>query len=373
MKKGIAQTLAWTLAATSSIGMLTPLKAYANSSTNMDLRKRVVGVAGIMTITGDMTQYITRAEFARMLVRASAYRNVLTSSSNVSVFADVASGNEYASAIRIAAENGWMTGYLGGTFKPDQYITLNEAAKGLLYLLGYTAQDFDGDQYNKRMAMYSSLDLSENMEGLKATDTLTKLDCVNLFYNLLKCDKANSNTAYVTVLDGELSSDGEVNPLTLADKSLKGPKLVSSPSELNSAIPFDTDDSNYFLNGQAATRSLIKQACEGSGYVILYYSVSAKTVWAYNGDADDSEGMANGMGVVKGEITNIYYESSSTLTPSAVTLDDGNKYYLTSSDMQFAFSIYGSLRVGDNVALIYEISTDSNGDTKYTVTDYVDY
>ncbi len=59
--------------------------AFANTSTNLTYRKKVIGMSGIMGITGDMSQKVTRAQFARMLVRASGYRSILTTTSNVSV------------------------------------------------------------------------------------------------------------------------------------------------------------------------------------------------------------------------------------------------------------------------------------------------
>ena len=40
--------------------------------------------------------------------------------------------------------------------------------------------------------------------------------------------------------------------------------------------------------------------------------------------------------------------------------------------MLFAFSVYGSIRVGDRVTLICAKSENSNGDATYTVVDYVE-
>lgn len=60
------------------------------------------------------------------------------------------------------------------------------------------------------------------------------------------------------------------------------------------------------------------------------------------------------------------------MTPTSITLDDGQEYNLSSSEMQFAFSVYGSIRVGDRVTLICEKSENSNGDATYTVVDYVE-
>ena len=37
-----------------------------------------------------------------------------------------------------------MSGFLGGLFKPDDYITYKDAVKAVLTLLGYTDEDFTG-------------------------------------------------------------------------------------------------------------------------------------------------------------------------------------------------------------------------------------
>lgn len=115
-----------------------------------------------MDLTG-IYQPVTRAQFAQMLVNASEYRNITSDRSTVSVFADVPKDNMYASYVRIAASNEWMVGYLGGVFRPDQYVTLQEAARGVLALLGYTSEDFTGDQIGGRMSMFEYLDLNDEI------------------------------------------------------------------------------------------------------------------------------------------------------------------------------------------------------------------
>lgn len=354
-------------ACSAAIVSAVPGTAYANTEINFDYRKKVVGLAGIMSITGDMSAYITRAEFARMLVRASSYRGILTETSNVSVFADVKSGNQYAAAIRICAEHGWMTGFLGGNFKPDRHVTLNEAAKGVLGLLGYTAEDFAGDQYNRRMAEYAHLDLNENIEYNDPEAILTKRDCVNLFYNLMKAKKKDSSTVYATVLDATVSSDGEVNALEMADNTVRGPKLAENGAEVTHAIPFDLDEATIFVNGDSVDKEYLMAAA--SSYVVIYYSSTTRTVWAYTADESSDADRR----VIKGEITAIYYKSADTLVPSAVEVD-GDMYSLNSTEMQFAFSIYGSLKVGDGVVLIYQVSkAGEDSDEAYSVIDYLEY
>lgn len=348
------------LAAAAAVTSISPMTVQA--ADNFDLRKRVIGLIGIMNIDGT-EQQVTRGQFAYMLVKASSYNSILTQTSNTSVFNDVPKTHEYASAIKIAVEQGWMSGYLGGLFKPDQPITLQEGIKGLLALLGYTNEDFEGDQTGGRYSKYCYLELNDEVDRQPA-EILDKADCINLFYNLLKTN-TKSGSLYGTVLGCELTSDGEINPLTLADNGLKGPKLVRRNHSLSDYIPFDLDQANVFLDGEASELSALKSYLQ-SDFLVVYYNNSSKTIWAYTTDSE-----ATGHKVARGTIDNIYYGSTDVMTPSAVTID-GEEYQLDSSEMQFIFSIYGSLKVGDSVAVIYT-ETVKNEETVRTVLDYVEY
>ena len=253
------QMVAFSLAAASVLMAVTPpleAEAASSSSTEFELRKKVIGISGIMDLTG-IYQPVTRAQFAQMLVNASEYRNITSDRSTVSVFADVPKDNMYASYVRIAASNEWMVGYLGGVFRPDQYVTLQEAARGVLALLGYTSEDFTGDQIGGRMSMFEYLDLNDEI-GKSSSDTLTKEDCINLFYNLLKAEPKNGSGIYGSILGCELTSDGEINPLAMADNSLKGPKVVTSWSRFVESMPFGMNEANFFVNGTAMEMETFK-------------------------------------------------------------------------------------------------------------------
>lgn len=368
IQKSLAVSLVVVTAAASIASALAPMTAEA--SNNLDYRKKVIGVAGIMSVSTGMDQRVTRAEFARILVNASSYRDYLPASSTVSVYADVPKTSEYAASIRIAVEQKWMVGYLGGQFRPDQPITLQEAVRGLLGLLGYSNEDFSGDTSGARMSKYYALELNSEVD-LKSNEILTRNDCVNLFYNLLKTeDKAGK--IYGTVLGCEINSDGEVNPMGLADNNLKGPKLVPKGRQLGDYVPFNVQQATIFVDGEASSYDSLKSILSSS-YVVIYYNTAAKTVWAYVAD-DDGDGVQSGRCAVRGTISNIYYNSTDVMTPTAVYLDgdDNQEFKLGNSEMQFAFSIYGSLRVGDNVTLICEKTMNSDGDATYMVIDYVE-
>lgn len=357
-------------AAVTTASAICPSDVFASSK--YDLRKRVIELTGILHLSNG-SRRVSRAEFAAMLVNASEYRETVSAAAGVSVFADVPADNEYASHIRIAARQGWMKGYLGGKFKPEEYITYQDAVNAILAVLGYTNEDFTGNQNGSRVAKFQALELNNELETLQLDEVLTEDHCLNLFYNLLKTEPKNSQQIYGSIMDLTLSSDGEINPLEMLDTSVKGPFVVTKSRTMASQLPFLMEKASFYLDGEAATRANIKAAQDDYGFVVMYYNASSKTVWVYSAEDD---GM-NGQTVLRGEITNIYYRASDVMTPTAVTLttDDGDSYEcsLTTSDLQFAFSIYGTVKVGDDVILICSGSSeDSDGYRTYRVTDFVE-
>ena len=330
---------------------------------------------------------VTRADFAKMLVKASSYRENLPTS-NVSVYADVSATDPNAVYIRVAAREGWMSGYLGGKFKPEDPVLYKDAVKAILTMLGYTDEDFTGDLVSSRISKFNYLELNEDVSR-QAADEVNQTDCMNIFYNLLKANKKDSNEIYGKILDCELNSDGEINPITILDDARKGPILVHKNFSVSQSVPFDTEDANVFLNGVASTLSAVRSAQQQAGFAVLYYNVKSKTIWAYTTmgwDKDDDSGN-NSYILLKGEIKNIYYKSTDVMTPTSVRIevdkansddsfdsseDEDSDGYLTisldSSELQYMFSIYGDLEVGDDVVLV----CNRNG-SSYTAVDALEY
>ena len=374
------------LAAVTAVTSALPMTVMANtSSANFDMRRQVVNLTGILNVT-DYTGQVTRGDFARMLVNASSYRENLPSSS-VSVFADVPGTHPDAVYIRIAASQGWMTGFLGGLFKPEEYITYKDAVKAALTMLGYSDEDFTGDLASSRISKFNYLELNEEMNR-QPEEVLNQTDCMNLFYNLLKTKKKDSSEIYGAVLDCELNSDGEINPITILDDERKGPILVRKGFSVIQSVPFGSENANVFLNGTASTLEAVKTSQQDAGFAVVYYNVKSRTIWAYTTrgwDDDDLEGN-NAYVLLKGEVKNIYYKSTDVMTPTSIRLeiDDDNSDgdfgedgidedgYLTislnSSELQYLFSIYGSIEVGDEVVMVCNKSGSS-----YTAVDAIEY
>ena len=371
------------LAAVTAVTAAAPMTVNASTSTaNFDMRKKVVDLLGILSVT-DYTGQVTRSEFAKMLVNASSYRENLPVSS-VSVFADVPMNHENAVYIRIAASQGWMSGFLGGMFKPDDYITYKDASKAFLTMLGYADSDFTGDLATSRISKFNYLELNEKVSR-QPDEVLNQTDCVNIFYNLLKAKKKDSNEIYGAVLGCELNSDGEINPITILDDERKGPILVRKGFSVSESVPFSTENANVFLNGVASSLAAVNQSQRECGFAVIYYNVKPKTIWAYTTSGwDDEDGVGNYI-LVKGEVKNIYYKSTDVITPTSIELEvdlndssdseliDGDgtiTIALNSSQLQYLFSIYGSVQVGDEVVVVCQGSSGSNS---YTAVDAIEY
>lgn len=374
------------LAAVTAVTSALPMTVMANtSSANFDMRRQVVNLTGILNVS-DYTGQVTRGDFARMLVNASSYRENLPTSS-VSVFADVPSTHPDAIYIRIAASQGWMTGFLGGLFKPEEYITYKDAVKAALTMLGYSDEDFTGDLASSRISKFNYLELNEEVNR-QPEEVLNQTDCMNIFYNLLKTKKKDSSEIYGAVLDCELNSDGEINPITILDDERKGPILVRKGFSVIQSVPFGSENANVFLNGTASTLEAVKASQQDAGFAVVYYNVKSKTIWAYTTrgwDDDDLEGNSAYV-LLKGEVKNIYYKSTDVMTPTSIRLeiDDDNSDgdfgedgidedgYLTislnSSELQYLFSIYGGIEVGDEVVMVCNKSGSS-----YTAVDAIEY
>lgn len=332
-----------------------PMSAWA--STTLEQRKKALVSAGVVE-NFDMTlndTAVSRAEFAKMLVHASSYATNVAAESNVSVFSDVLQSSPYAGYIRIATSKGWMSAYLGGTFKPEQGIKLAEAEKAMLSLLGYTSDQFTGNIVANRNAKATAIGLTDRV-GTDTSAVLTYSDCVNMFYNLMTTNTAqndgktkSSQTIYGALFGFTLSDSNELNLLDTLSSNLNGPHVLKSGKSLNAILPFSKTVANCYLNGETSSSEEIEEEATSCA-VVVYYNTSTKAVYAYSesGNAD------NTMGTASGTVDNIYYSSSEIMTPTQVSIG-GETYNINNSDMQYAFSIYGSISQSDEVTIVWDL------------------
>ena len=263
---------------------------------------------------------ITRGEFAEMLVAVSPYRNAVDTF-GYTLFSDVNASHKSAPEIKISLEQGYMSGNLDGTFKPDKAITYEETVAATLNLLGY--KNITGNYPYSHIAKFQELGLNENI-AVSVGQTMTKDDCLNLMYNALNTN-TQTGAIYAQSLGFAINARGEIDTASLAQSYTDGPYTISSTQ----LLPFATDANTIFYKNDK-----LASVSELQSYDICYYNDQLNTVWAYNKK-------------ISGRITAI----NTPISPASVTVA-GTNYALESQNAIYDLSSSGSFSVGDVVTLL---------------------
>lgn len=337
---------------------------------------------------------VTRCEFTKMLIAASPYKDTVGESANTAPYPDVSHLAWYAPYVRAGVDAGLVKGDEQGWFHPEQPITLQEGATMAARLLGYQDGDFSAPWPAGQMALYRSADLDQGVSAQKATDPLTRGDCLHLFYNLL-CASTKSGQSYVNLLGHTLNQDGEVDVPALFRVEQEGPIPLTGdwktllPFDMNTALVYRDNKRStlaelrefdllywakdqailFALSGSQGTMGQLTAAVEGpvvaqNGWQshipfsltaatpvtrngaratvsdiqtmdVVYWSKYAKALYVYNKTAS-------------GTVEAI---SPSLAAPTSVTIA-GVSYPLETFEAQYAFSDLGGFRKGDAVKLL---------------------
>lgn len=207
---------------------------------------------------------LTRGQLAKLLVAFSAYHdNANTQGSIGTLYTDVNGSSADAPYIRIAVQQGWMSGYTDGSFRPDNTVTLEEACTAALTLLGYDITTLTGGFPAAQLNKANAIGLRSNL-GCTQGQTMTLEEGAVLLYNALTANTAGGSV-YGTTL-GYTVTNGQVDVSSILLSSLEGP-FVASEGE---SLPFVPEA--IYRNGSVSTSAQL------SAYDVYYYNASAKTV-----------------------------------------------------------------------------------------------
>ena len=311
------------LAALGLVLSLTGPALAADGDTQLETVRALGILSGDESGNLNLGSPVTRAEFVKMMTAASTYKDGVGTGQGASLFTDVKSGYWANGYIQLAVEQGWVTGYVDGSFRPENSITLEEACAALLRLLGYDSGSLSGSFPEAQLSKARSLGL---LDGLSRSQgqTLTRQDCVTLFYNLL-VSQSSGGTVYGASL-GYTITNGEVDYSTLVTADTKGPFVADSGTL---SLPFSGSGITVYRNGAASDLSTVQQ------YDVYYYNENLRTVWLYSDR-------------VTGTLTAV---SPGTAAPTSVTVA-GVSYELGSSAAIYQFSSQGQFSVGDTVTLL---------------------
>jgi len=270
----------------------------------------------------DLGDSVTRAEFASMLTAVSSYKDTISSEgSGYSLFKDVKSSHWASEYIRLAVEQGWMTGYTDGTFRPDKTVTLEEACSALLQLLGYGPSSLAGSFPQAQLSKASALGLRDQVSAVQG-QALTRRDCVYLFYDLLTA-RTSGGQVYAASL-GYTVTNGEVDHTAVILDNVSGPYVVETSSV---SLPFTP--STIYRDGEPVSSAAVSQ------YDVYYYNAGLSTLWIYTDR-------------VSGKISAL---SPSATSPTSVTVS-GVTYPIGSSTATYKLSALGGSATGNIVTLL---------------------
>ena len=263
MKKRL---LAFLLAVSIAVSMLAlPASAAGNANTAVQLSITLNGMDS--TQTAALNAVVTRGAFARMLVSYSTFRESVGSQGAVgTLYKDLPGTSAYAPYVRIAVQQGWLSGYTDGTFRPDNAVTLEEAVTAVLKLLGYKMTELSGSFPQAQLNKASELGLRNQLDRQQG-EALNYEECAILMYNTLTANSA-SGSAYGTSL-GFTVSNGQVDTSSVMMSSLKGPFIADGTTQL----PFTP--ASIYRNDKVSGSAELNQ------YDVYYYSESLQTVWIY--------------------------------------------------------------------------------------------
>ena len=330
------------LAAALAVSMLTLPAGAVSQSTALETIQALGILAGDSQGNLNLSSAVTRAEFVTMMTAASSYKDTVGSGYGVSLFKDVKSSHWASEYIRLAVEQNWMTGYTDGTFRPGRTITLEEACTALLRLLGYDASTLAGSFPTAQLSKAGAVGLLDDVTARQG-QTLTRQDCVTLFYHLLLAE-TRAGAVYGATL-GYTVKNNEVDYAAVVSADTKGPYVADNGGGLT--LPFTP--TAVYVDGALSGQSQVKQ------YDVYYYNSGLRTVWVYTDRAT-------------GTLTDLF---PSKTAPTSATVA-GVTYSIGSSTASYKLSSQGQFSQGDVVTVllgmdgdIVDVVSAQNSETTY--------
>ena len=334
------------------------VSAQENTTNLQNLMKDLKIMQGDATGNFNLNAYVTRAEFAKIAVAASEYRNSVSGSSYTSPFHDVPFKHWAASYIKCAANNGYIKGYPDSTFRPKAKVTLEEGVTIVLKLLGYKDDYFDMSWPDGQMKAATDFEL---LEGVKATmgKPLTRGDVMQLIYNALTTNMKDKQTTLLNSFGYSYTEDVILIATSNEDSSISGNKILTSAGTFEIQNGFDKSLAGY--KGDMITKntgvvvSFVPTNKRGASYTLN--TVLKDDVLVYDGDKT--------LSVNIGKNTPIYYKtekSSMDGLKSKASIGDSITIYTNQAgDTEYVMA--GGMKSASAVTVLKDASAYGIGDS----------
>ncbi len=248
-----------------------------------------------------LDNYVSRAEFTKIAVKASSYRNSVATNLKISPFYDVPYNHWAAPYIQLASEKQLVTGYVDSTFRPDNLVTYEEAVTVLLKILGYTTEDFGVSWPYGQVGLATSLELTNQVDKYIG-DYLTRRDVAYMIYNLMDTKAKDGSEKYIKTFDCEIVEDVILIATMQEDPSVGAGKVVTSAGTYKTGTGFSAEDVGK--KGDLVVKNQEE---------VLYFSPYTQQIESYTvTNVMGSDLLVDGKTLNMDENITVYYKSQQT-------------------------------------------------------------
>lgn len=288
---------------------------YAMETTSDDIEE-VMKSLNIMSGYPDGSMHLndklTRAQFAKIIINASAYKNSVPPKSKTSPFKDVSYSSWAASYISVAASNGFIKGYPDSSFKPDRNVTLEEAVTVVLSVMGYESEDFGSSWPYGQLASATNNGLLKNCSA-QAGAEITRKDAMQIIFNMLN-GSTKSGASYIESVGYKLLKDVILIATSEEDKSIPNGSISTSAGVYELSDSYNGDNTgkkgNAVLNSNDEIICFMPSEQQVTTYT-AYAALPNDIIVASSGGYTESLGLS--------ENTIVYYKGEKTSVQNIVS------------------------------------------------------
>ncbi len=281
-----------------------------------------------------LDDYVSRAEFTKIAVASSSYKNGVATNLAISPFPDVTYQHWAAPYVRVGVTGGLVNGYPDATFKPDGTVLYEEAITIMFRVLGYTDADFGVAWPSGQIGLANSLDMTDGI-SCTAGEMMNRRQVARLVYNSLKTKLKGQQSALISVFDTQITEDVTIIASSREDSSISSDEIFTTGGTYKIESGFDL--SKIGMKGDAAIKDgryligFVPKDAAGAAQEYIVYSVLDNKVMAYK----------------DGRV-------------SQIEIEDDTPAYKGKSQMTFA-SLKSQLELGDRL----KVGMSNSGDVDY--------
>lgn len=194
---------------------------------------------------------VSRAEFTKMAVAASTYRNSVASNLAISPFSDVPYTYWGAPYIRVGVTNELVSGYPDALFRPENTVTYEEAITIMLRVLGYTDDDFGVSWPSGQIGMADNLDMTDGLT-CGVGEPMNRYNVARLVYNTLNTNMSDGTQKLINDFDVSIVENVTLISTSRDDSSIPAGEVFTDAQSYK--IDDDFNYENIGLTGDAAIK-----------------------------------------------------------------------------------------------------------------------